>query len=272
MEREERSSLLGFVNGGINYPNSCSLQCLQQYPALAAIHQMGPMPTSCTSSSSSSPLTASTAAGSGSGSSSSASPQTSPTDSYPQASPTYPQAGGGDYPQASPTYPQGSPTGYGCGIVSGGQTFNDCEDVDSNCCGGDSTTSSRLTVIGASSGSSNNVSSSLSQMSVPGGLSDPLLESLDFKESTPACESSQSTPAPPPTDPHTALQNALSNGLRHPQSEVKERMRAILVDWIVEVHAKFRLGDETLYVSNHNLAPIGLKTPPEKAFYKRIHP
>jgi len=36
---------------------------------------------------------------------------------------------------------------------------------------------------------------------------------------------------------------------RHPESEVKEKMRAILVDWIVEVHAKFRLMEETLYLT-----------------------
>ena len=37
--------------------------------------------------------------------------------------------------------------------------------------------------------------------------------------------------------------------LRHPDSEVKEKMRAILVDWLVEVHAKFHLVPETLYLT-----------------------
>ena len=33
------------------------------------------------------------------------------------------------------------------------------------------------------------------------------------------------------------------------QSEINSVMRAILVDWIVEVHLKFRLTPETLYLA-----------------------
>jgi len=36
---------------------------------------------------------------------------------------------------------------------------------------------------------------------------------------------------------------------RHPRTEVKEKMRAILVDWLVEVHSKFKLMPETLYLT-----------------------
>ena len=33
------------------------------------------------------------------------------------------------------------------------------------------------------------------------------------------------------------------------QTEIKEKMRAILVDWLVDVHAKFKMVPETLYLS-----------------------
>ena len=33
------------------------------------------------------------------------------------------------------------------------------------------------------------------------------------------------------------------------QKEVNERMRSILVDWLVQVHDKFRLLQETLYLT-----------------------
>jgi cyclin B len=33
------------------------------------------------------------------------------------------------------------------------------------------------------------------------------------------------------------------------QKQVNERMRAILVDWLVQVHEKFRLLQETLYLT-----------------------
>ena len=35
------------------------------------------------------------------------------------------------------------------------------------------------------------------------------------------------------------------------QSELNERMRAILVDWLIEVHAQFKLIDETLFMAVH---------------------
>ena len=33
------------------------------------------------------------------------------------------------------------------------------------------------------------------------------------------------------------------------QVEVNEKMRAILIDWLVDVHLKFKLLDETLYMT-----------------------
>ena len=33
------------------------------------------------------------------------------------------------------------------------------------------------------------------------------------------------------------------------QSDINEKMRAILFDWLVEVHLKFRLKTETLYLT-----------------------
>lgn len=33
------------------------------------------------------------------------------------------------------------------------------------------------------------------------------------------------------------------------QPDLNARMRAILIDWLVDVHLKFRLKDETLYVT-----------------------
>ena len=33
------------------------------------------------------------------------------------------------------------------------------------------------------------------------------------------------------------------------QKQINERMRSILVDWLVQVHEKFRLLQETLYLS-----------------------
>lgn len=33
------------------------------------------------------------------------------------------------------------------------------------------------------------------------------------------------------------------------QPEINDKMRAILVDWLVEVHFKFRLATETLYIA-----------------------
>ena len=49
-----------------------------------------------------------------------------------------------------------------------------------------------------------------------------------------------------------------TEGLRRPcpsyllaQPDLNARMRAILVDWLVEVHFKFRLRPETLYLAVH---------------------
>jgi cyclin B len=33
------------------------------------------------------------------------------------------------------------------------------------------------------------------------------------------------------------------------QSDITENMRAALIDWLVDVHRKFRLRDETLYIT-----------------------
>lgn len=39
-----------------------------------------------------------------------------------------------------------------------------------------------------------------------------------------------------------------SNYMNH-QPEINERMRSILIDWIVEVHLKFKLMPETLFIT-----------------------
>lgn len=41
------------------------------------------------------------------------------------------------------------------------------------------------------------------------------------------------------------------NFMENKQSHINERMRAILVDWLVEVHLKFKLVPETLYLTIH---------------------
>lgn len=33
------------------------------------------------------------------------------------------------------------------------------------------------------------------------------------------------------------------------QTEINDKMRAILVDWLIEVHLKFKLLSETLYIT-----------------------
>lgn len=33
------------------------------------------------------------------------------------------------------------------------------------------------------------------------------------------------------------------------QVEINDKMRAILVDWLIEVHSKFKLQKETLYIT-----------------------
>ena len=35
----------------------------------------------------------------------------------------------------------------------------------------------------------------------------------------------------------------------HKQNDLNEKMRGILIDWLVEVHFKFRLLPETLYMT-----------------------
>jgi hypothetical protein len=42
-------------------------------------------------------------------------------------------------------------------------------------------------------------------------------------------------------------------GYMKEQPEVNEQMRAILIDWIIDVHLKFRLKDETLFLTVHLL-------------------
>lgn len=37
----------------------------------------------------------------------------------------------------------------------------------------------------------------------------------------------------------------------HTQVDINCKMRAILIDWIVEVHLKFKLADPTLYLTCH---------------------
>ena len=33
------------------------------------------------------------------------------------------------------------------------------------------------------------------------------------------------------------------------QTEINDKMRAILVDWLIEVHSKFKLRKETLFIT-----------------------
>ena len=66
-----------------------------------------------------------------------------------------------------------------------------------------------------------------------------------------------SLPSPPP-HPTPPTHNSISNPLIHTQPikhdymdgqvEINYKMRAILIDWLVEVHLKFRLKTETLYL------------------------
>ncbi|CAD7963005.1 unnamed protein product [Amoebophrya sp. A120] len=57
---------------------------------------------------------------------------------------------------------------------------------------------------------------------------------------------------------------------RHPQSEVKEKMRAILVDWLVEVHNKFKLMAETLYLTVDILDRYLAKAPVERQKLQQV--
>jgi len=45
------------------------------------------------------------------------------------------------------------------------------------------------------------------------------------------------------------LSNVASSGYMHNQPDINEKMRAILIDWLVEVHLKFKLVPETLYLT-----------------------
>jgi hypothetical protein len=38
-----------------------------------------------------------------------------------------------------------------------------------------------------------------------------------------------------------------SLGYMHTQNDINEKMRAILIDWLIEVHLKFKLLPETLF-------------------------
>lgn len=42
---------------------------------------------------------------------------------------------------------------------------------------------------------------------------------------------------------------APSDGFMRRQTDINESMRAILIDWLVDVHAKFKLLPETLYLT-----------------------
>ena len=44
--------------------------------------------------------------------------------------------------------------------------------------------------------------------------------------------------------PEIVLGNFMLN-----QTDINEKMRAILMDWLVDVHLKFKLRDETLFLS-----------------------
>ena len=56
------------------------------------------------------------------------------------------------------------------------------------------------------------------------------------------------TPVPTPA-PATQAINLAGNGYMSKQTDVNEKMRAILIDWLVEVHLKFKLMVETLYLT-----------------------
>jgi cyclin B len=40
-----------------------------------------------------------------------------------------------------------------------------------------------------------------------------------------------------------------SPGYMQKQSDINEKMRAILVDWLIDVHSKFKLVNETLFLT-----------------------
>lgn len=45
------------------------------------------------------------------------------------------------------------------------------------------------------------------------------------------------------------MRNLASAGYMGSQPDINEKMRAILIDWLVEVHLKFKLVPETLYLT-----------------------
>lgn len=47
----------------------------------------------------------------------------------------------------------------------------------------------------------------------------------------------------------TEEQNSAKIGYMNKQSDINEKMRAILVDWLIEVHYKFKLLPETLFLT-----------------------
>ena len=53
----------------------------------------------------------------------------------------------------------------------------------------------------------------------------------------------------PTSAPATQAINLAGNGYMSKQTDVNEKMRAILIDWLVEVHLKFKLMVETLYLT-----------------------
>lgn len=55
--------------------------------------------------------------------------------------------------------------------------------------------------------------------------------------------------------------------LAYKQSEVTERMRSVLVGWIVGVHAKFNLRLETLYLTVHLIDRYSEIVPIKRKYY-----
>ena len=54
------------------------------------------------------------------------------------------------------------------------------------------------------------------------------------------------------------------NHLFHTQGEITDKMRAILVDWLVDVHLKYKCAPETLYLAVNLLDRYLYKVPVEK--------
>ena len=53
----------------------------------------------------------------------------------------------------------------------------------------------------------------------------------------------------PPPPPHTQGTVSAKGTSMASQTDINERFRGILVDWLVEVHLKFRMNPETLYLT-----------------------